>query len=246
MNPYAGLASNYDALTGDVDYDAYLRFYRSIFLSSGTEVNSVLDLGCGTGTMTMLLDGTGYDMIGVDAAPEMLNEAMEKIAEAGRVGKILLLNQRMEELDLYGTVDAAISSLDCLNYVHPSCLSEVFRRLHLFIRPEGILVFDVLTEDSLRSLDGQIYCDEQDGIFCVWRGFFDEERCSCRYYLDDFAENDDGSYHRTSEEHEEFVHSEETLLNLLKRNNFYHLEIIPGIEAIGDPRRVFFVARRGK
>ncbi len=246
MNPYAGLASNYDALTDDVNYAAYLQFFESIFLSSGTEVNSVLDLGCGTGTMTMLLDESGYDMIGVDAAPEMLNEAMEKVAEAGRVGKILLLNQRMEELDLYGTVDAAISSLDCLNYVQPAALPEVFRRLRLFVRPDGILIFDVLTEKSLRDLDGQIYCDDQDGLFCIWRGYFDESRLSCRYTLDDFAENEDGSYHRTTEEHEEFVHREDTLLDCLKSNGFTQIRAVPGEEAVGDPRRVFFIARRGK
>ena len=249
MIAYSGIASRYDALTGDVDYNAYCAFYQNQFRNAGTEISSVLDLGCGTGTLTILLAKNGFDMVGVDAQPEMLSEAANKIAREGLGGRVLLLNQRMEELDLYGTVDAAVSSLDCLNYLRPDLLPEVFRRLHLFIRPKGMLLFDIISPEGLRQTDGQIYCDEQDDVFCIWRSTFDEEEQCCRYLLDCFSRGRGGRYDRTTEEHMEYVHEPQQLQRLLEEAGFTDLHILSGdrIDAVGkDGRRLFVTARRGE
>ena len=125
-------------------------------------------------------------MIGADASADMLMEAMDKAAASGLAVRPLFINQAAGELDLYGTVDAAVSSLDSLNYVPPEELREAFRRLRLFIRPGGLLLFDLRTPGFLRSMDGSVSVDETEDVFCLWRGRFDSELGALRYGMDIF------------------------------------------------------------
>ena len=133
MSQYISLAGVYDGLTADVPYGAFASFYEKVFSLYGIKPQIVLDMACGTGTLTSIMADRGFEMIGVDASEEMLAVAYEK-TEKCKI-KPLLLCQRLEDLDLYGTVGAAVSSLDCLNYIHSEKLAEVFRKLHLFIEP---------------------------------------------------------------------------------------------------------------
>ncbi len=135
MNAYAELARFYDALTGDVPYKAMADYYERVFARRGIAVKSILDLACGTGTMTALLAERGYDMIGTDASIEMLSQAAGKTAALAN--RPLFLHQAMERLDLYGTVDAVVSALDGINYAKPDDLPEIFRRIRLFLEPGG-------------------------------------------------------------------------------------------------------------
>ena len=134
---YGPLAAWYDALTRDVDYAAFADFYERQFQSAGGEMRTLLDLCCGTGTLTCLLAERGYEMIAADASPDMLMQAREKAASLPEdCVPPLLLCQSAEELDLYGTVDAAVCSLDGFDYLAPESLPEVLHRLHLFIRTD--------------------------------------------------------------------------------------------------------------
>ena len=145
MSCYEALASSYDALTEDVGYEKRADFLEKLFRRSRIPVRVVLDLACGTGTMTWLLTGRGYELIGVDGSEEMLAAAMSKTGSVQGVPPIFL-HQSMPKLDLYGTVDAAVCCLDSLNYLtDPADVRRTFRRLHLFIAPGGVLVFDVNT-----------------------------------------------------------------------------------------------------
>ena len=135
MSSYASLAGWYDALTGDVPYEAFADFYEAEFAQNGGEFRLLLDYCCGTGTLTAEMARRGYEMIGTDASVDMLMQAQEKCASLPCPP--LFLNQRAEEMDLYGTVDAALCSLDGMNYLPPQALPELFRRLHLFVRPGG-------------------------------------------------------------------------------------------------------------
>ena len=141
MSAYGPLAAWYDALTGDVPYTQFADFYEAEFARCGGEFRLLLDLCCGTGTLTAEMARRGYEMIGVDASPDMLMQAREKCAELPLPP--LLLCQDAAEIDLYGTVDAAYCSLDGLNYIPPDKLRTLFFRLRCFIRPGGLLLFDV-------------------------------------------------------------------------------------------------------
>ena len=173
MISYGPLARFYDGLTGDVPYKAFAAYYRSLFASYGGEFHLLLDLCCGTGTLTVLLAKDGYEMIGADSSPDMLSVAREKAEETGV--NVLFLCQSAEELDLYGTVDAAVSSLDSFNYLEPESLPEVLHRLYLFIRPGGLLIFDIRSKEWLKQLDGSTFVDEDDDVLCLWRADYDEE-----------------------------------------------------------------------
>ena len=152
MSAYGPLAAWYDALTRDVDYAAFADFYESCFRAHGGQMHTLLDFCCGTGTLTSLLAARGYEMIASDGSADMLMQAQAKAAElpSGSVPPLLLC-QEASRLDLYGTVDAAVCSLDGMNYLPPEELPEVLHRLHLFIRPDGLLIFDIRAPESFRA-----------------------------------------------------------------------------------------------
>ena len=131
MSCYDALAPWYDSLTGDVPYGAIADYYESVFRSDGGTFRLLLDLCCGTGSMTWELAGRGYEMIAADRSVDMLMQAQAKKVPCAVPP--LFLCQAAEELDLYGTVDAAVCCLDGFNYIPADTLPEVFRRLHLFI-----------------------------------------------------------------------------------------------------------------
>lgn len=240
MNCYGPLASWYDGLTGDVPYEQFADFYEAEFARDGGEFRLLLDLCCGTGTLTAIMASRGYEMIGADASVDMLMQAREK-AESVSPAPMYLL-QAAEELDLYGTVDAAYSSLDGFNYLSPDLLPEVFRRLHLFIRPGGLLIFDIRTPDWLRELDGQSFWDESDDLLCLWRASLDEEENAMIYSMDLF-EKEDELWRRSREEHVEFLHEPEMLLRLLAAAGFGQAEIC-GDTPQSDEGRLFIKAIR--
>ncbi|MBR3474304.1 MAG: class I SAM-dependent methyltransferase [Oscillospiraceae bacterium] len=217
MSSYASLAAWYDLLTGDVPYGAFADFYEAEFARCGGEFRLLLDFCCGTGTLTAEMARRGYEMIGSDASVEMLMQARDKCASLPVMP--LFLNQRAEELDLYGTVDAAYCSLDGMNYLPPEALPELFRRLHLFVRPGGLVIFDVKTPEWFRSLDGQIFLDEKEDVFCVWRADYLAEK-RCLVYGMDLFERAGRLWRRSGEEHVEYAHEPEALCALLEQAGF--------------------------
>ena len=218
MNCYDALAANYDALTGDVEYEKRADYLEKLFQKSKIPVKTVLDLACGTGTMTWILTGRGYEMIGVDASEEMLAAAMEKSGSVEGIAPIFL-HQSMPKLDLYGTVDAAICCLDSLNYLtNPKDVQRTFDRLRLFIAPGGVLIFDINTVEKLAALDGQVFLDETEDTYCVWRPEY--RRGICTYYMDLFQLQEDGSWERSFELHRERAYTVEELTAWLEAAGF--------------------------
>ena len=242
MNAYDTLAPWYDSLTGDVPYARFADFYEAEFAADGGGFRLVLDLCCGTGTLTWEMARRGYEMIAADRSVDMLMQARDK-AEDVKVPPLFLC-QPAEELDLYGTVDAAVCCLDGMNYIAPESLAEVFRRLHLFVRPEGLVIFDIRTPEFLRSLDGQIFVDETEDVLCLWRADFDDEAAALVYGMDIFSRRGK-LWERTGEEHVEYAHEPEALCTLLDRAGF------PGARISrdgpqGDSGRVFIIAKRDR
>ena len=149
MNSYSFLAGCYDQLTYDVDYSSWADYIEKHFNRRGLPGNTVLDLACGTGSLTRELAQRGYEMIGVDLSPEMLAEAAEKNEDVGGIPPMFLC-QSMDQLDLYGTIDACVCCLDSVNYVtDPRKLKKAFQRVHLFLMPGGLFLFDVNSVEKL-------------------------------------------------------------------------------------------------
>ena len=243
MSAYEPLAAWYDALTLDVDYSAFAQFYEQVFAGASGEVRTLLDLCCGTGTLTCILAARGYELIAADASPEMLMQAQQKAAGLPEgTTPPLLLCQRADALDLYGTVDAAFCSLDGMNYLAPEELRETLRRLHLFIRPEGLLVFDVRTPESFAALDGSTFVDETEDVLCLWRADFDEDAAVMRYGMDLF-ERRGGLWQREREEHVEYAHSLRWLSETLAAAGFDEVNVHSGTPQYAAGRR-FVSARR--
>ena len=170
MSAYGALAAWYDALTRDVDYAAFADFYEQCFQQGRGESHTLLDFCCGTGTLTRLMAARGYEMIATDGSPDMLMQAQAHNADLPPDAVApLLLCQEASELDLYGTVDAAYCSLDGIDYLPPEELPEVLHRLHLFVRPGGMLILDIRDPASFRALDGGTFVDETDDVLCLWR-----------------------------------------------------------------------------
>ncbi|MBR1842418.1 MAG: class I SAM-dependent methyltransferase [Oscillospiraceae bacterium] len=238
MSAYIPLAPFYDELTRDVPYSAFADLYEEVFAEYGISAYTILDLGCGTGTLTCILAERGHEMIGTDYSEEMLSEAQEKCWEREFDVRPMFLHQSMTELDLYGTVNAAVSSLDSLNYVAPEDISEVFRRLRLFIEPGGALVFDVNRPEWFKSLDGQVFVDETDDVFCVWRADFSNDKLT--YGMDIFSRAG-SAWSRRQEEHIEYAHSIDFLKEELRANGFGEIKTRT---LAGSENRVFISARR--
>ena len=243
MSAYDALAPWYDSLTADVPYAEYAGFYERLFRENGGEFKLILDLCCGTGTLALMMAERGYDMIAADGSEEMLMCARNKAYASGGPAPLFIC-QGAAELDLYGTVDAAYSSLDSLSYVSPDELDECFGRLRLFIRPGGLLVFDLRTPEFLRAMDGSVSVDETDDVFCVWRGRFDEKARLLRYGMDIFSRIKDDTYSHANEEHVEYAHDLDVVTGMLSGHGFVNVRICPDGPMAG-PDRVYIACERG-
>ena len=246
MTAYSALARHYDDLTADVRYEKWCGYLLRIFEKFGAKPDLILDLACGTGSISCLLAKKGFEMIGVDASEEMLSVAYEKCRELENPPVWVL--QDMRKLDLYGTVSAAISCLDSLNYLtRPSDLLKVFSRVSLFMEPSGLFVFDLNTQDKLKKIDGQSFLRQTDSVFCVWQAVYKDRTKTCRYDFDIFEKNRKGDWTRYQETHGERAYSSEEIKELLETSGFELLKIYPELSfgrVKGGEDRLFFVARK--
>ena len=247
MGAYEALAASYDRLTNDVDYRATVDFYRDILAQEGLHPRTAVDLACGTGTVSLLLARQGLDVTGVDLSEEMLTMAQQK-AE-GLENPPRFVRQSLQQLSLPRGVDLAVCALDSLDYItDPQDCAEAIRRVYRALNPGGIFIFDVNTPEKLRAMDGQVFLDEDEDVYCVWRGEFEEETNICSYGMDLF-QRQGRLWRRSFEEHREYAYSAEQLTGFLKAAGF------TGIRVYGDRRmepprpgeqRIYLKARKGR
>ncbi len=228
MAGYGDFAYYYDLLTGNVDYESRCDYIGSLLAENGVGKGILLDLACGTGTVSLLMSEKGYEVIGVDASEEMLSQAQEKKMERG--ADIIFLCQRMEELDLFGTVNAAVSTLDSLNHVtDEASLRKIFRRVSLFMEDGGIFLFDVNTPYKHREvLADNTFIYDMDEVYCVWQNSTDEElltEVSLDIFERDTEADEDGVYYRYSEEFCERGYSLDKIREWLEENKFEVLAV---------------------
>lgn len=243
---YEFLADSYDRLTRDIPYGEILDFYQRIMALYGKTPRTVLDLACGTGSMSVLLAQAGYQVLGVDRSEQMLTVAYDKAMEL-KENRPYFICQPMEKLRLAQPVDCAVCCLDSLNYVtDPALCRQAIRRIYSQLKPGGLLIFDVNSEEKLRSLDGQIFLDEDDDVYCVWRADFDEARRICTYGMDIFTRAG-RLWQREGEAHEEYAYTRRELTEYLEQAGFSQIRCF-GDRKLTPPeeneQRLYFAATR--
>jgi len=250
MDSYNNFALVYDIFMDDVDYEEWSSYIAGVLKENGVEDGLVLELGCGTGSMTELLARQGYEMIGVDNSAEMLEVAFAKKQVSGR--DILYLLQDMREFELYGTVRAVVSVCDSLNYIlEEDELLGVFQLVDNYLDPGGVFVFDLNTVYKYEVMMGEETFAEsrEDGSF-IWDNYYDSESMINEYELAIFIpEGDEGMYRKYEETHYQRAYELETVKGLLKRAG---LEYVVAYDAFthdapkADSERIYVVARECK
>lgn len=243
---YHVLANVYDRLQ-DIDYEKFVDYYEAVFEKLGIKPELVLDLGCGTGNITLPMARRGYDMMGVDLSEEMLNIATEKAKAEEK--EILFLNQDMTEFELYGTVGAMVSALDSINYLtEDGQLESMLKLLHYYLDPGGIFIFDINTEYKFKNvLGGQAFVYDEDDVYCVWNNDYDEEEKICYFDLNFFLKDENDTYKRFDEYQEERAYSTDEIEKIIKNCNLELLGVYDNL-SFNPPRenseRLFFVVKR--
>ncbi len=219
MESYEALAASYDELTEDVAYEKRADFVERLLRRAKRPVHTLLDLACGTGTMTELFARRGCRVTGVDLSPEMLAQAQRKLAALDPPP--LLLCQPMPQLRLLEPVDAAVCCLDSINYLtKPRDVQRTFARLYDAIAPGGALVFDVHAVSKMEQLDGAVLLDEREDVFCLWRTRYRKSVKMLDYEVDLFRLRPDGAWERSFEEHHQRAYTADELTAWLKAAGF--------------------------
>lgn len=255
MESYEFLAGSYDTLTWDVDYVRWANYLEKLLRLKEDHWDNekkewgppgtILDLCCGTGSLTLELARRGYKMIGVDRSPEMLAIAEQKCREAGLA--VPFYCQDITSLRLPEKVDMCICTLDSVNYVlQPKKLQKAFRRIWENMKRGSTFVFDVDTPEKLRVMDGQVFLDETEDVFCVWRGEYSEKKRICTFWMDIF-QKEGGLWRRGEEIHQEYAYTMQELRQYLKEAGFMyvtrHGELKMGKPKEGE-QRIFFRASK--
>lgn len=218
MAGYGEFASVYDLLTCNVPYDEIAEYYDGIIGRFGAPGRLLLDMGCGTGSLTTRLAALGYDIIASDASAEMLSIAASKLSD----GSIRYICQSMTETDLYGAVDIAVSTLDSINHLEGAGeIARCFRRTADNMNSGGLFLFDVNTIYKHRCvLAENTFIYDVDGVYCAWQNKYSHMDNSVEIELDLFFENDDGSYDRGYESFKEIALAQEDYERLLVQAGF--------------------------
>ncbi len=247
MDAYHALANSYDQLTWDVDYEATVAFYMEILAREGIMPRTAVDLACGTGSVALILAKMGLDVVAVDLSEEMLTQAQQKAQSLDKPP--LFICQSLQRLRLPRGVDLAVCALDSLDYItDPADCRDAIGRVYKVLNPGGCFIFDVNTPEKLRAMDGQVFLDETEDTFCVWRGEFDRDTNICSYGMDIF-QRQGSAWRRSFEEHREYAYSAKQLVAYLKEAGFTSIGVY-GDRRMESPKegeqRIYIKARKGK
>lgn len=246
MPGYSVFAQFYDALTENVEYPKRADYLLRLLDRLGHKPGLSLDLACGTGSLTLEMFRRGLDIYGVDASVEMLSQAREKCADAG--ADILFLCQKMQSLDLYGTVDTVFCTLDSLNHLNGrNELAAAFSKVAFFMDPGGYFIFDMNTPyKHEKVLGNHTFVYDTETVFCVWQNRFSSLGARVDVHLD-FFERDGRLYRRSSEHFSEQAYGVEEILEMLDTAGFSDTEVFH--EMTFDPprpdsQRLVFAAKK--
>ena len=246
MSAYEAFASVYDIFMEQVEYDQWMNHIHAIWEKFGLQPKTVIDLGCGTGSIALPLAKEGYDVIGVDLSPEMLTEADHKAMEEGV--SVRFACQDMTELELGEEADCILSLCDSMNYLtEDGQLEDAFKSIAQQMKQESLFLFDLNTEYKFKDVLGQnVFGSAEEHAAYIWENDYDEEEKINEYYVSFFIENEDGLYERIEEFHYERAYSMEEIEEGLQAAGMELVEVYDGY-SFDAPRaeseRLLFAAR---
>lgn len=221
MSSYSDFAFYYDSLTGNVDYKkraAYFDMLIKKYCTSGGRY--LVDLACGTGSLSEEFAALGYDVIGIDYSEEMLSEALDKKFDSD--SDIQYVCQDMTSFELYGNADIIICALDSINHLASADdIRKTIERVFMFLKKGGVFIFDANTAYKHREILGNnSFVIENDQVFCAWQNTFSENDNRVDIALDFFEKAEDGRYTRYSEDFSEIAPERETIDRFLTDAGF--------------------------
>ncbi len=243
---YDNFSRFYDLLTDNVEYKKRADYFCRLLSLCGINGGILLDLACGTGSISVEMAKKGFDVIGVDSSIGMLNAARQKTYESGE--QILLLNQSMDDIDLFGTVDCAVCVLDSINHLDGAQqVKRTFEKVSLFMNPGGAFAFDVNTLYKHKNiLADNTFVYDLDELYCVWQNSFNESDGSVDITLD-FFEEDDGTYYRSYESFTEKAYDLADIVKWLEDAGFEVIGIFDDMtteKAHPETERAVFLAKK--
>lgn len=246
MEAYKGLAKVYDLFMQQTPYSTWVNHIESIFKKYSLNPKLILELGCGTGNITTLMQSKGYDMIGVDISEDMLIEANIKAKKNNQ--DILFLNQDMREFELYGSVDSCICLCDSLNYIlEKEEIIDTFKLVNNYLNPKGLFIFDLNTEYKFKNIfSHNSFSQTEDNASYIWENFYYEEDMVNEYYTNVFIKDKKGKYDRYEEFHYQKAYKTEEIINLINCSN---LKFLGAYDAFTfnkpkeDSQRLIFIAQ---
>ena len=247
MLSYSYFADYYDNLTNNVDYKQCAEYLLKLAEKYNHSMGITLDLACGTGSLTVMLKKMGVDIYGIDASPEMLSVAQEKALD-NEISGMLFLCQKMQNLDLYGTIDTCICNLDSINHItNIQDVQKAFSKISFFMNPKGLFIFDVNTlykHQNVLADNTFVYDTEQ--VYCVWQNTLLKDNRTVDISLD-FFENLDGMYRRYSENFKEKAYTHEEICQMLDVAGFKLLDVFEEMtfnSPKSDSQRNIYVAEK--
>lgn len=242
MEAYTEFAKVYDEFMEATPYEKWCDFLCMYLKSKGINNGLVLDLGCGTGSLTRLMSDKGYDMIGVDSSVEMLD-----IARNYGSKNILYIAQDMREFELYGTVRAIISSCDCINYIlEEDELVHVFSLVNNYLDPDGIFIFDFNTKLKYERIGDTVIAENQEDASFIWENFYFEEEEINEYDVTFFLREKGDMYRKVVEEHYQRAYSLDEIKKCIEKAGLKFVAAFDDYEnspADGRSERICVVAR---
>ena len=247
---YDIFSSVYDILTENVNYQQIADKISSLLSQNEINGGLLLDLGCGTGTLSFFLEEKGFEIIGVDPSEDMLSVANEKKYEND--SSAIFLCQSGESLDLFGTIDCAVSCLDTINHIDSmEKVKETFRRISLFMNMGGVFVFDINTPYKHKKILGNnVFFYDMDEVYCIWHNSYDDKNFKTDIELDFFIKNEDNDdYQRYYESFSEYSYDVSAITEMLDECGF---ELIACYDDYSDNKvtdetqRITFVAKKIK
>lgn len=249
MSGYGNFAHYYDILTGNISYKDRAAYFDMLIKKHGGKKDLLLDLACGTGSLSEEMCRLGYDVIAVDGSEEMLNEALDKKFDSGL--NIQYLCQDMTKLDMFGTIDVTICALDSLNHLPDlDAIKQTINRVSLFCEPGGLFIFDVNTPYKHKNVLGNnTFIYDMEDVYCVWQNTYTEEDNRVEMWLDFFEKQENGSYKRYDESFSEIAFDDAVIEKIVADSGMeivgkYDYDTIEPTKA--DSEKIVYVAHKIK